>query len=200
MVRRMSASEQPRIAPGGPRELGRITWGLLNLVTKRTGGPIPNVMRTLGRHRGLFIPWLFYSSRLMPFGSLRGEESELIILRVAARTGSDYERFHHEALGKQAGLGDDVIAWSALPNGTEQAAPANDGIPGDIAELLVRATDELLDDRDLSDDTFAALSARFDERRVLEICLLAGHYAGLAATLKAARVQIEPGAGMHKLR
>jgi alkylhydroperoxidase family enzyme len=195
-----TTSSVPRIAPGGPREVGRITWLLMTLVTKRTGGPIPNVMRTLGRHRGLFIPWLFYSSRLMPFGSLHGTESELIILRVAARTGSDYERFHHEALGSQAGLGADVIAWSAMPKGADEAAPANDGIDGPRAELLVRATDELLDDRDLSEATWAELRAHYDERRCLEICLLAGHYAGLAATLKAARVQIEPGAGMHKLR
>lgn len=195
-----TTEQQPRIAPGGQRELGRFTWGLLNLIRRRTGGPIPNVMLTLGRHRGLFVPWLIYSSRLMPFGKLRGTESELIILRVAARTGSDYERFHHEALGRQAGLGDDVIAWSGLEPGTAEPAPANDGIEGPVAELLIRATDELLDDRDLSDATFADLAAQFDERKVIEICLLAGHYAGLAATLKAARVQLEPGAGMHKLR
>ncbi|MBO9531486.1 MAG: carboxymuconolactone decarboxylase family protein [Solirubrobacteraceae bacterium] len=195
-----NSPEQPRIAPGGVREIGRPTWWFMQLVTKRTGGPIPNVMRTLARHRGLFLPWLFYSSRLMPFGSLKGTESELIILRVASRTGSDYERHHHEALGAQAGLGADVMAWTKLPRGSSEPAPGDDGIEGALAELLVQATDELLDDRDLSDDTFAALSARFDERRVLEICLLAGHYAGLAATLKAARVQLEPGAGMHKLR
>lgn len=192
--------DSPRIAPGGPRELGRITWSLLRLVARRTGGPIPNVMRTLGYHRGLFIPWLLYSSRLMPFGALRGSESELIILRVAARTGSDYERHHHEALGAQAGLGADVMAWTALPPGDATPPPGADGIEPEVAALLVRATDELLDDRDLSDATWAALRERYDERRCLEICLLAGHYAGLAATLKAARVQIEPGAGMHKLR
>lgn len=190
----------PRIAPGGPRELGRGTWLLLRLIGLRTGGPIPNVMRTLGRHRGVFLPWLLYSSRLMPFGALRGAESELIILRVAARTGSDYERHHHEELGRQVGLGEALMAWTALPAGTDEPAPASDGLEGAVAELLVRATDELLDDRDLSADTWAQLRERYDERRCLEICLLAGHYAGLAATLKATRVQIEPGAGMHKLR
>lgn len=195
-----STEETPRIAPGGPRELGRVTWLLLRLVGLRTGGPIPNVMRTLGRHRGLFVPWLLYSSRLMPFGALRAAESELIILRVAARTGSAYERHHHEELGRQAGLGEAVMAWTALPLGAAEPAPAADGIEPEVAELLVRATDELLDDRDLSAATWGQLRARYDERRCLEICLLAGHYAGLAATLKAARVQIEPGAGMHRLR
>jgi alkylhydroperoxidase family enzyme len=195
-----TASKSPRIAPGGRQEIGRPTWWLMQLVARRTGGPVPNVMRTLARHRGLFLPWLLYSSRLMPYGALRGAESELIILRVAARTGSAYERHHHEALGAQAGLGVAVMGWTALPVGSTEPAPADDVIEPALAELLVRATDELLDDRDLSDDTFAALSARFDERRVIEICLLAGHYAGLAATLKAARVQLESGAGMYKLR
>ncbi|MFT4035376.1 MAG: carboxymuconolactone decarboxylase family protein [Patulibacter sp.] len=196
----MPASQQPRIAPGGPREIGRPTWWLMRIVAKHTGGPVPNVMRTLARHRGLFLPWLLYSSRLMPFGSLRGCESELIILRVAARTGSAYERFHHEALGAQAGLGAQVMAWTAQPVGSGAPAPDGDGIEREVAELLVRATDELLDGRDLSDATYAALAARYDERRLLEICLLAGHYAALAGTLNAARVQLEPGAGMHKLR
>jgi alkylhydroperoxidase family enzyme len=195
-----STETAPRIAPGGAQELGRPTWLLLQLLRRKTGGPIPNVMRTLGRHRGVFLPWLLYSSRLMPFGSLRGTESELIILRVAARTESAYERHHHEALGAQAGLGARVMAWTALPVGSAQPAPTGDGIDAEIAELLVRATDELLDDRDLSADTWAALCEHYDERRCLEICLLVGHYAGLAATLKAARVQLEPGAGMHKLR
>lgn len=190
----------PRITPGGPRELGRVTWLILRLIGLRTGGPIPNVMRTLGRHRGAFLPWLLYSSRLMPFGALRGAESELIILRVAARTGSDYERHHHEELGRQAGLGEALMAWTALPPESSEPAPEGDGLEREVAELLVRATDELLDDRDLSADTWSALRGRYDERRCLEICLLTGHYAGLAATLKAARVQIEPGAGMHKLR
>ncbi len=197
---RSAADQTPRITPGGPREVGRFTWLLLRLIGLRTGGPIPNVMRTLGRHGGVFLPWLLYSSRLMPFGALQAAESELIILRVAARTGSEYERHHHEELGRQAGLGEAVMAWTALPPGAADPAPAGDGIDPSVAELLVRATDELLDDRDLSADTWAQLSERYDERRCLEICLLTGHYAGLAATLKAARVQIEPGAGMHKLR
>jgi alkylhydroperoxidase family enzyme len=193
-------SSVPRIAPGGREELGRLNWVLLKLATKRTGGPIPNIMLTLGRHRRMFKPWLWFASRLMPYGTMPAEDSELVILRVGARCGSDYERHHHTNLGKQAGLGEAVIAWTAEPVGSDTPAPDADGISGPRAEVLVRAADELLDTHTLSDVTWSELQSLYNEVQLIEFCMLTGHYAMLAGTLNAAGVQLEPGAGMPKLR
>lgn len=193
-------SPAPRIPPGSRKELGLLQWTALKIGSRRLGGPIPNVMLTLARHRGVFLPWLWYSSRLMPYGKLPAADAELVILRVAARCGSDYERAHHTALGKAAGLGEDVIAWSAEPAASAAAPPTADGIAGDRAALIVDAADELLDTHTLSDETWNRLSGIYREKQLIEFCLLTGQYAGLAATLNALRVQIEPGAGMHNLR
>lgn len=189
---------RPRIRPGGRDELGRPTWVLLQLASRRLGGPVPNIMLTLGRHRRLFKPWLLFASRLMPGGTLPAAHSELIILRVGARCGSDYERHHHTSLGRQAGLSQALIDWTARTAGTP--APAGGGIEPAHAELLVGACDELLDAHTLSDGTWAELSAVYAEHELIELCMLVGHYAMLAGTLNAAGVQIEPGGDLHQLR
>ena len=197
----MSAIEQPpRIAPGGRREIGLVQFALLKLGTKRVGGPIPNVMLTLARHRGAFFPWLLYSSRLMPYGKLPGSHAELVILRVAARCGSEYERVHHSGLARATGIGDDLISWTAEPLGSTVAPPADPKIDATRAALLVRAVDELIDDKDLCDATWDELAAVYREHQLIELCLLTGQYAGLAATLNALRTPLEAGAGMSKLR
>jgi alkylhydroperoxidase family enzyme len=194
------ASDRPRIAPGGRDELGRFTWLLMRIGSRRVGGPVPNVMLTLGRHRRLFLPWLWFASRLMPNGSLPATDAELVILRVGALCGSDYERHHHTSLGRQAGLGDAVIKWSGEITAAPIPAPEHDGIDGDRATLLVRACDELLESHTLSDETWSGLGAYYDDNQRLELCMLIGHYAMLAGTLNAVGVQIEPHRASHKLR
>lgn len=193
-------STPPRIAPGGRDELGRVTWVLLTVASRRLGGPVPNIMLVLGRHRKLFKPWLWFASRLMPNGSLPAEDSELMILRVGARCGSEYERAHHTALGRKAGLGADVIAWTAAPLGSSEPAPAGNGIDPARAALLVAATDELIDDHVISDHTWDGLSRLYAEHELIELCMLVGHYAMLAGTLNSVGIQLEPDAGLHNLR
>lgn len=194
----MDGERAPRIPPGGARELGRFAWGVLNLVRLRTGGPIPNVMRTLGRHRGLFLPWLLFASRLMPYGKLPPAVSELVILRVGMRCGSDYEIAHHRVLGAQAGLSAELIAWVLA--GEVDGAPAHGGVAPEQAQLVARIADTLVTRHDLGDADVDALRAHFDDEQILELSMLAGHYAMLATTLNVARTPIEPGAGMAKLR
>lgn len=193
-------SPSPRIAPGDRDDVGILQWVALKIGSRRMGGPVPNVMLTLARHRGAFIPWLFYSSRLMPYGKLPAAHSEFMILRVAARCGSAYEQAHHTALGRKAGLNDAIMDWAAEPAGATTPAPDGGKLDAARADLLRRATDELLDERDLRDEIWAELSAVYREAELIELCLLVGHYAGLAATLNTLRTPIEPGAGMNKLR
>lgn len=194
------ADQPPRIAPGARSDLGLLNWLILAIGSRRLGGPIPNVMLTLARHRSLFRPWLWFSSRLMPYGTMPAVDSELVILRVAARCNSEYERVHHTALGKAAGLGDAVIAWTEEPAGSTVPPPSADGIDPARATLLVAAVDELMDTHDLADATWARLSAIYAEKQLIEFCMLAGQYTMLAGTLNALRVPVEANAGMHKLR
>jgi len=181
--------QSARIPPGGRREIGLVNAGIARVLGLATGGPPPAIFTTLARHRRLFRPWLRFASRLMPLGVLPRRDSELVILRVAHLCNSEYERTQHVRLARAAGLsraeiervasdGGGAVGWSP-----RQAA-------------LLRATDELHADRDLSDACWDELCSHLSETERIELCMLVGHYEMLAMTLNALRVvPDEPGDG-----
>lgn len=62
------AAAAPRIGPGSTREIGLLATAIARIGGRVTGtGPL-NVFTTLARHRGLFLPWLWFAGRLMPRG------------------------------------------------------------------------------------------------------------------------------------
>lgn len=170
-----------RITPGGWREVGPFVAVFARIAGRVQGTEPPAVFLTLGRHRRLFWGWLHFAGRLMPGGRLSRRESELVIVRVAARRGSSYELAQHRRLARRAGLSHDEVA-------AIEAAADHTGFT-DRERLLLRATDELLADQDLSDPLWAALGERFEDRERIEIVMLVGHYAMLATALHTLRVQ-----------
>ncbi|MDQ8046722.1 MAG: carboxymuconolactone decarboxylase family protein [Solirubrobacteraceae bacterium] len=193
-------STKPRIAPGGRDDIGRFTWTLLKIGSRRVGGPVPHVMTTLARSRRLFLPWLWFASRLMPNGTLPAREAELVILRVATLCGSDYERHHHSHLGRQAGLSEAVVAWTDEADASTIDPPADGTVEPLRATLLVRACDELVETHTLTDATWDGLGAFYRDDQLIELCMLVGQYTMLAGTLNAVGVEIEDRPALHKLR
>jgi AhpD family alkylhydroperoxidase len=181
----MGADRRPRIAPGGRREIGLLNAGIAKAAGIATRGRPPHIFTTLGRHRGLFRRWLWFAGALMPGGKLPREETELLILRVAHNTGCEYEWSHHERMGRRAGLSDEEIArvreGPAAPGWAERRA------------LLLSAADELHAERRIGDELWGRLSAELDEVRLIELCMLVGHYEMLAMTLNS--LEVEPDFG-----
>ena len=174
----------PRIAPGTRKELGLPIWVFTRLAGRATRTAPPAIFTTLGRGRGLFWGWLHFAGRLMPGGKLPRRETELVILRVAAVRRCDYEFEHHVRLGRRAGV-------TAADVERVRAGSAADGWT-DQERLLMTVTEEVLETRDLSDATWSALRAAYDERTVIELLLLVGHYDMLATTLMTLRLQPDP--------
>jgi NAD(P)-dependent dehydrogenase (short-subunit alcohol dehydrogenase family) len=58
--------------------------------------------------------------------------------------------------------------------------------------LLLRAADELHEHRELSDGLWNELRSELSDRKLIELCLLVGHYEMLAMTLASLRVQADP--------
>jgi alkylhydroperoxidase family enzyme len=173
----------PRISPGGLRELGLPIWAFTRLAGRVTRTDPPRIFTTLGRHHGLFWGWLHFAGKLMPGGTLPRIDTELVILRVAAVRGSDYEFNHHKLLGRRAGLATADIERVRLG---ADAAGWNDR-----QSLLLRVTESLLGQRDLDDTLWQELRAVEDERTCIELLMLVGHYDMLATTLHTLRVQPE---------
>src|SRR5437763_965832 len=145
----------PRIAPGSRRELGQVNALICRIAARATRTPPPNLFTTLGRHRRLFRGWLRFAGRLMPGGKLPRRETELVILRVSHLRGCAYEREHHIGMGRRAGLSASEIEHTA-------GAPA-DGAWSERERAILAAVDELVADRDLGDETWAALRTHLDE-------------------------------------
>jgi alkylhydroperoxidase family enzyme len=173
---------EPRITPGGRSDIGLVNSAIARIARRVAGTRrAPRIFTTLSRNRRLFRPWLRFAGRLMPGGTLPRVDTELVILRVSVNCASDYEWDHHVALGKRAGLSDEQI---------ERVGDGPDA-PGwtDKERTLLRAVDELARDRFIADATWAALRPHYDDRQLIELCMLAGHYEMLAGTLNSLGVQ-----------
>jgi AhpD family alkylhydroperoxidase len=179
----MEAGRRPRIAPGNRRQIGLVNSGIAWVLGRATGGRPPNIFTTLARHRGLFRRWLWFAGGLMPGGRLPREDTELVILRVAHNTGCAYEWGHHERLGKRAGLSPEEIA-------RVRAGAAAEGW-SERQRLLLAAADEMHAEGELGDELWVRLSGQLDEARLIELCMLIGHYEMLAMTLNTLRVEPE---------
>ncbi|HEX4492888.1 MAG TPA: carboxymuconolactone decarboxylase family protein [Acidimicrobiia bacterium] len=170
--------DRPRILPVTDAELDATSRDLL-----AGDGLRLNIFRTLVRHPGLFRKWLPFGGKLLAGGKLSPRDRELVILRAAFRCRARYEWAQHVAIARTAGLADDEIARVA-------AGPDAAGWTAEDAALL-RAVDELHDHDVIGDATWSALASRFDTRQLIEIPMLAGHYAMLAGVLNSLGVQPE---------
>ena len=144
-----------------------------------------NIFATFARNKPLFQAWLPLGGYLLTGGLLPGRERELLILRTAFNCRSAYEWGQHVRI--------------ALAGGMERAdidrvaeGPDADGwVPADRA--LLRAADELHADAKIADDTWAALSASYDETALMEIAMLVGQYHLVAFALNSLEVELDDG-------
>ncbi|MGY4711922.1 carboxymuconolactone decarboxylase family protein [Mycolicibacterium sp. CBM1] len=172
-----------RIPPGGRRELGLINWGISRIAARSIRAPEMHLFTTLGQNKLLFLSFLPYSGVLLNWGKLPKRDKELVILRVGHLRGSEYELQQHRRLarsrGVDAALQDKIFAGPTAPGLTERQ------------RALLAAVDEFVLDRDLTDETFAALSTHLTRQQVIEFCALAGHYDAIAAILTTLRVPMD---------
>src|SRR2546423_338492 len=93
-----------RLPPGSARDIGPLNFAITRALGVATGGAPPHIFTTLARHRRLFRRWLRFAGALMPGGTLRRVDSELLILRVAHNCACEYEWGHHERIAQSVGL------------------------------------------------------------------------------------------------
>src|SRR5262249_16424238 len=114
--------------------------------------PIPSAISTMLHHPKLAGEWLRFNNVLLCSPTLPERSRELMILRLAWRTRSDYEWVQHVHLSERYGVTRDEI--DAITRASY------DGFNSIERDLLV-ATDELLDDYCISDATWKALAEHF---------------------------------------
>jgi 4-carboxymuconolactone decarboxylase len=172
---------EPRIPPLPEADRDDQARELLDQTGGEAAGAT-NIFATLVRHPGLFRKWLPFGGKLL-VGKLPARDRELLILRTGWNCRSDYEWAQHVRIARLAGLSDDEIARVREGAGAEGWS--------DHDALLLRAADELHAEACLSDATWARLAAHYDERQLVEVPMLVGHYHMLAFTLNSLGVQVE---------
>ena len=172
-----------RIPPGGRRELGLVNWIIAKFAARSIRAPQMHLFTTLGQHRLLFLAFLPYSGVLLNWGKLPKRDKELVILRVGHLRASEYELQQHRRLARSRGVN------QALQDKIF-AGPAAEGLT-DRQRALLQSVDEFVVDRNVCEETYAALSAHLNRQQIIEFCALAGHYDAIAGTLATLRVPMD---------
>ena len=166
----MTTGPAPRIEPLQPPYPGELGA----LLTRMTPPDAPEI---LALFRVLAVNPLL-AERMLPWGgyllgrkaSLPLRDRELVILRVCARCGAEYEwGVHWAAFAQAAGLGAREREAIVSPvAGLEALAPRD--------RLLVQMADALHDQADVDDALWQALSAQWTQPQLIELLMLAGWY------------------------
>jgi alkylhydroperoxidase family enzyme len=144
-----------------------------------------NIFATFARHQELFRAWLPFGGFLLGRGVLGARERELLILRTACNCRSSYEWGQHVRIALRVGISRDEIDRVPLGPGASGWTEVDAG--------LLAAADELHNDAKISSATWATLAAAFDERGLLEIAMLVGHYHLVAYALNSLEVELDEG-------
>lgn len=180
----MTDSSEPRIAPLPRPAPDERTEELLRSLATGPDDEVLNIFATLAHHPKLLKRWSAFGGTLLYRGALSPRDRELLILRTARNCKADYEFHQHVRMGLEAGLTHDEIAQLATHEDTDWSHDDR---------ALVRAADELHNEARISDATWKRLAERFDEKQLIELCMLVGQYHLVAFTLNSLGVQIEDG-------
>jgi AhpD family alkylhydroperoxidase len=104
-----------------------------------------------------------------------------VILRVAYNTGCAYEWQHHTHLAKRAGLTSEQVLRVADGADTAGWSP--------FQAALLRAADDVHATRRIADATWSELSRHLDDRKLVELCMLIGHYEMIASVILSLGIQ-----------
>ena len=142
-----------------------------------------NALGTLARHPQLARAFHTFNGHVLFGSTLSPRQRELLVLRVAAVRGSDYEWAQHAFLARDAGLGDDDIARIAV--GPEASGWSS------LHRAMVRAVDELVSDALISDSTWSALAGELDEQQLMDLVFTVGAYEVLAMAFRSFGVELD---------
>lgn len=146
-------------------------------------GEPPNLYRARGNHPELLAAWAEFSKVLRHDTRTPRALRELVILRGAQLTRSEYEWASHLPMARKAGVREGQIAalqdWraSAEFDAREKAAL-------ELCEAVTRG--------EVSDPVYERVSKHFSHAEYVELSMVAAFYAMVSRMLEAMRVELDP--------
>ena len=142
-----------------------------------------NCLGVLARHPVLTSAYHTFNGHILFSSTLSPRQRELLVLRVAAVRGAEYEWAQHSILGGDAGLEPDEIARVA-------EGPEADGW-STFDRALLAAVDELLATAKVSHGTWQVLAAELEEQQLMDLVFTVGAYDMLAMALLSFGVELD---------
>jgi alkylhydroperoxidase family enzyme len=149
-----------------------------------SGHDVPTLYRTLGNAPAMLNAWVGMAWPLRTEATTSRALRELIIMRVAQLTQTAYEWVAHRPMTVKCGI--TTTQLSELKTWRD-----SDAFSDEERELLAM-TDELTDKLDVSDETWAALAARYAPGELVELVLTCTYYSCVSRTLRAFRLPVDP--------
>ena len=134
------------------------------------------VLRTFANHPALANAFSPLNVHLLSTNTLPVKLRQIAIMRTAWITGAVYMWSSHLATSVNCGLSPDMYA--PIQRG------ADDPYFSPFESLVIRATEELVYDRKLSDASWQGLTAEWDERQMLDFMFTVGCYAMVAGVMR----------------
>jgi len=162
------------------------TTGVAAEVLKQSSAGLGGPYGMLIKSPELLKRYLLMTDYLRQKTSLPRRLNEMAILLEARLWDAQYEWWAHEPLARKAGLREAII--SDIREGKRPASMQPD------EAIVYDLVTELLNKRQLSDDTFGRASQILGEQQVVDLVAVAGFYVMVSAVIIAGRVEIPNGA------
>lgn len=134
------------------------------------------VLRTFAHHPVLANAFSPLNVHLLSTNTLPVKERQIAIMRTAWITKATYMWSSHLNTSLRCELSDEM--YGPIQRGAE------DPYFTDFERVVMRATDELVVDRRVGDDTWEALRAEWDERQMLDFLFTVGCYVMVAGVMR----------------
>jgi 4-carboxymuconolactone decarboxylase len=134
----------------------------------QVNGKVVNIFRVLMQHPKLTRAWSRFANYILSDQqTLAPREREIAILRIGWLNQAPYEFEQHVRVGKAAGLSDDEI--DRICKGPQAGWNRHDA-------ALIQAADDLFENSVVSDETWAALSERYNTEQMMDVVFTIGQY------------------------
>jgi alkylhydroperoxidase family enzyme len=136
-----------------------------------SGRDIYNMTRMLVQHPDCYRVFIPFVDKLMSRSLLPPRDREILILRTLSLCDESYEENHHVRIASTLGMSDAEV---------EAAKTGQGAVLGTFDRALVRAAEELVNDRCLSDEGWGTLAKAYTGNQMIEVVFLVGTYTMLS--------------------
>ncbi len=182
----LQADPPPRLPPIGDAQMTDETRRFLS---RWTGGFFKDadqhpVLRTFGHHPRLADLFSQLNVHLLTTNTLPVKQRQIAIMRAAWITKATFMWSSH--LNTSVVAGCDPAMFEPLKHG------AQDPYFTPFEGAVIRATEELVENRDIRDADWNVLMGEWSEQQMLDFLFTVGAYVTIAGVMRAARVQRMP--------